>query len=123
MPPPGLRPGSMMNTVLWERGRLTAALFAVAFLVSAGVLAVWIDLRLPRLAPAEYPPALLHLLIASVANQLLDARAGSYVAGLSIPGSRVVAIVGVILPLVVYAALAALWTLKLAQRSLSGRVG
>ena len=112
----------MMEPVHAERGRLTAGLFAVAFLIAAGVLAVWIDLRLPRLAPKEYPPALLHLLVASVGNQLLDARAGSYVAGLPIPDSRIVAIVGVILPLVVYVALATLWTLRLAQRSLSGHV-
>ena len=100
---------------------ITAA-FAATFVLSAGVLAVWIDHRFPRLAPQELRPALLHLFIASLANQLLDAPLARLIAGSSLPQSRVVATVGVVLPLVVYAALAGLWTLRLAQRALSGHM-
>jgi hypothetical protein len=99
---------------------VSAGLFAVAFLASAGFLGWWFDQRFPRLAPADFRLALIHVFAATVANQLLDARASTFVAGLPIPGSRVVAVMGVILPLVAYAVVATIWTLRLAQRSLSG---
>jgi hypothetical protein len=94
-------------------------LFAVVFVVSAGALAFWIDQRFPRLGPAELKPALAQLFAATIANQALDAPIGGFVAS-SLPHGRIVAIVGIILPLVVYASLTALWVLRIAHRALSG---
>jgi hypothetical protein len=98
------------------------ALFAVTFVLSAVGLALWIDRRFPRLAPSDLKVALLHLVVAALANQLLDGPLSRLVAGSSMPHGRVVAVVGVVLPLVAYAALAAFWTLRIAQRALSGSV-
>lgn len=95
------------------------ALFAVVFVLSAGALALWIDHGFPRLAPGELRVALAHLFVAALANQLLDGPLAG-LAARSIPQGRLIAVVGVILPLVVYAALAAFWTLRIAQRTLSG---
>jgi hypothetical protein len=96
------------------------ALFAVTFILSAVALALWIDRRFPRLAPSELRVAFLHLTVAALANQLLDGRLAGLVASSFVPHARVVAVVGVVLPLIVYAALAAFWTLRIAQRALSG---
>ncbi|HYX85675.1 MAG TPA: hypothetical protein VE777_11950 [Gaiellales bacterium] len=101
---------------------MVSAIFAVAFLASAGILAIWIDTRFPRLAPHDFIPAFLHLGAAALANQLLDGPVGGFVARSTLPASRAVAVIGVVLPLVVYAALAGLWTLKLAQRALTGHL-
>jgi hypothetical protein len=99
---------------------MITVLFAVVFVVSAGALAFWIDQRFPRLGPAELKPALAHLFAATIANQALDAPIGGFVADSSLPHGRIVAIVGIILPLVVYASLTALWVLRIAHRALSG---
>jgi len=101
---------------------MITAIFAVLFILSAGVLALWIDHRFPRLAPGELKVALAHLVAAALANQLLDGPLAGVVARSSMPQGRVIAVVGVVLPLVVYAALAAFWTLRIAQRALSGSV-
>jgi hypothetical protein len=97
-------------------------LFAVLFVAAAGAVALWIDVRFPRLAPGELPSAMAHLFAAAFANQVLDGRLGGFIAGSSLPQGRVVAIVGIILPLVIYAALAALWVLRIAHRALSGHL-
>jgi hypothetical protein len=101
---------------------VATAVFAVTFLLSAGLLAVWIDLRLPWLAPTDFKVACVHLVAATVANDVLDGPIGGLVARSTLPASRMVAAIGVVLPLVVYAALAGLWTLRLAQRALSGHL-
>jgi hypothetical protein len=98
------------------------ALFAVAFVVSAVGLALWIDRRFPRLAPSDLRIALLNVGVAALANQLLDGPLARLVAGSSLPYGRVVAVVGVVLPLIVYAAVAAFWTLRIAQRAMSGSI-
>jgi hypothetical protein len=97
-------------------------LFAVLFVAAAGAIALWVDMRFPRLGPGELPPAMAHLFAAAIANQVLDGPLGGFVAGSSLPAGRIVAIVGIILPLVVYAALAALWVLRIAHRALSGHL-
>jgi hypothetical protein len=98
------------------------ALFAIAFIVGAVGLALWIDRRFPRLAPSDLRVALLHVVVAALTNQLLDGPLARLVAGSSLPYGRVVAVVGVVLPLIVYAALAAFWTLRIAQRAMSGYI-
>ena len=96
---------------------MLTAIFAVAFLASAAVLAVWIDMRFPRSRPADLKGALPHLFVASLANQALDSPLSGRIAGSSLPYARLAAL-GLILPLLVYAALAALWTIRSAQRAI-----
>jgi hypothetical protein len=95
------------------------AAFVGAYLAGAIGVAFWIDRRLPRLAPREFRGAALHLLAATVGNQLLDGPLGGLVAR-SAPAGPVMATMGVVFPLVVYVCLAAIWMLRLAQRALSG---
>jgi hypothetical protein len=65
--------------------------------------------------------ALLHLVAAGAANQLLDGTLSGVVVR-SVPHGAVAAVMGVVFPLVVYACLAAMWMLRIAQRALSGRL-
>jgi len=94
------------------------ALFALVYLAGAAAIAFWIDARFPRLAPSEIMPAMVHLFAAALANSLLDERLA--LAAASLPHGRLLAVLGVVLPLVVYVALAAIWVLKIAHRALSG---
>lgn len=96
------------------------AVFAVAYLAGAAAIALWIDARFPRLAPTDVMRAIAHLFAAAVANSLLDQRLA--VAVSSLPHGRLIAVLGVVLPLVVYAALAAIWVLRIAHRTLSGHL-
>ena len=95
--------------------------FALAYLAGAGAIAFWIDARFPRLAPQDVMYAMGHLFAAAIANSLLDDRL-AVAAATSLPQGRLIAVLGVVLPLVVYAALAAIWVLKLAHRALSGHL-
>jgi hypothetical protein len=95
------------------------AAFLVAYLAGAALLAFWIDVRFRRLGPSDLRWAMAHLFAAAIANELLDASLGGFVAS-SLPQGRLIAILGVILPLVVYAALATIWVLRIAHRALSG---
>jgi hypothetical protein len=96
------------------------AAFLLTYLAGAAVLALWIDVRFRRLAPGDLRWAMAHLVAATVANEALDARLGGFVAS-SLPHGTLIAIFGVILPLVVYA-LAAIWVLRIAHRALSGHL-
>lgn len=98
---------------------MIVAVFAVAYVAAAAALAFWIDQRAPRLAPTEFRWAVLHLVAAGAANQLLDGPLGGLVAR-SLPEGPVIATIAIVLPLVVYVCLAAIWVLRIAQRSLSG---
>jgi hypothetical protein len=95
--------------------------FVLAFLAGAAALALWIDVRFRRFAPSDLRWAMAHVVAATVANEALDARLGGFVAS-SLPHGTLIAIFGVILPLVVYAALAAIWVLRIAHRALSGHL-
>jgi hypothetical protein len=97
------------------------AAFVIAYLAGAAAVAFWIDVRFRRFAPSDLRWAMAHLVAATIANELLDASLGGFVAS-SLPQGSLIAILGVILPLVVYAALAAIWVLRIAHRALSGHL-
>jgi hypothetical protein len=97
------------------------AVFVLAYLAGAVAVAFWIDRRFPRLAPRDLRFGALHLVAAAAGNELLDGTLADAVAR-SVPHGAVVAVMGVIFPLVGYACLAAIWMLRIAQRALSGRL-
>jgi hypothetical protein len=97
------------------------AAFVIAYLAGAAMVAFWIDVRFRRFAPSDLRWAMAHLVAATIANEVLDASLGGFVAS-SLPQGSLIAILGVILPLVVYAALAAIWVLRIAHRALSGHL-
>ena len=100
---------------------MIVAAFVLAYLAGAVAVAFWVDRRFSRLAPGDMRIAVLHLVAAAGGNELLDGPLADLVAR-SVPQGAVVAVMGVIFPLVVYACLAAIWMLRIAQRALSGRL-
>ena len=81
------------------------ALFVPAFLVSAGLLALWIDVRFPRLAPESFSRRMLAAAAAVLALQVTPVLSGSAIAVYA-------GMFGIMLPVLITALLAALWMLR-----------
>ena len=89
--------------------------------VGAGAIALWIDVRFPRLAPSEIGTALVHV-AASVAVGYASGPAMHAVNTSDDSRTVLVAVFGIGFPAVVYCLLAGLWLIKAAQRTLSGHL-
>ena len=85
--------------------------FVLALTVGAGLLALWIHVRFPALAPERLPRTLAH---AVVAFALLLALPGVG----SSPAAVFAALFGLVLPALVYALLCSLWVLRHFQTAL-----
>jgi hypothetical protein len=84
--------------------------FVLALAVGAGLLATWIHVRFPALAPERLGRTIAHAGVAFVFLQLatrLGDSAGAYVA-----------VFGFVLPALTYALLTALWMIQHAQTAL-----
>jgi hypothetical protein len=89
--------------------------------LGAGAIALWIDVRFPRLAPQELATVVLNV-AASVA---VVYATGPVIQMLSASDDARVVMLGVFaiaFPSVVYCLLAGIWMIKLAQRMLSGHL-
>jgi len=91
---------------------MTNEIFVPAFVTSAALLALWLDLRLPMLAPASLRAIILHGALAFIALQLIP---GEHV----LPGGVYLLIFGIVMPALVYVFLVAIWFIRHAQRALS----
>lgn len=85
--------------------------FVLVLAIGAALLAVWTHARFPRLAPARLGRTVLHTACAVLVLHLLPFALDS---ALDVRLS----ILGVVLPAFVYAMLAAIWMLRLAQTTL-----
>ena len=92
----------------------------VAIVTSSALLALWSYLRWPGAAPNKFTDAVLRLIVALALLQVgvfaLDAAAGASHA------AAVVAIVGVVAPILAFMFLASLWIMKLFADQLKGYV-
>jgi hypothetical protein len=100
----------MYETVAREMGRDT---FLLLFVLGAAALAVWVALRLPRLAPPSFRWAWAHLgaslVVGAVLGPVLHA-----VPGLPSRLSVLAALFGIALPALTYMLLAGMWLVQLA---------
>jgi urea transporter len=80
-------------------------LFVPVFLVSAGLLALWIDVRFPRLAPESLSRRVLAAAGALLALQVIPILSGS-------AADVYAGLFGITLPVLITALLAALWMLR-----------
>jgi hypothetical protein len=94
--------------------------FAVTFVVSAGLLALWIDARFPNIRPRDTRGALIHLAVAFVFARVGSKLLGDSLISVGLPGARLIATIGIVLPGLVYACLAVIWLLKSVQAALRG---
>lgn len=90
---------------------MSKEMFALALALGAGLLAMWIHVRFPGVAPERMTKTLLHT---GAAFALLELTPGL---GGSVP-ARFALVFLFILPALVYALLCTLWVLKLAQAAL-----
>jgi hypothetical protein len=90
---------------------MSKELFVPALALGAGLLAMWVDVRFPGLAPERIGKTVLHTVLAFALLQLTPAFGGS------VPAKFALAFLFV-LPALVYALLCTLWMLKQAQAAL-----
>jgi len=97
---------------------MTLGLVVAAIGVGSALLALWVHVRFPKLAPQEYRVAIFHLLGAHIV-------ARSVVPGgmTLFTGRPFLAVFAVALPGLVYVFLSWLWLIRLAQQSLGGGFG
>jgi hypothetical protein len=89
--------------------------------IGAGAIALWIDVRFPRLGPDDLSKVMLHVL-ASIALGYATSPAYQALVGPEDPRLTLLAVFGLAFPAIVYCLLAGVWMIKLAQRSLSGHL-
>jgi hypothetical protein len=90
----------------------------MAFTAGTALLAVWSYVRWPGAAPATMRGAVIRVALALVLMQAGAAVLGSGVEAL--PGLTLVLVVAVVMPVLTFAFLAALWFLKLCADQVSG---
>jgi hypothetical protein len=99
---------------------VSVAVLLLAIVVSAGALTLWFHIRWPGAAPKSFTDAILRVLLGLALLQLgvvvLDAAAGSS------SGVAVLAVIGVVAPVLTFAFLASLWLMKLFADQLKGSV-
>jgi hypothetical protein len=88
-------------------------LFVVALAVGAGALALWADVRVPRLQPKELRGVLLHTFIAFAVLHVVAGWIGAPASGTL--AVAMAALLGIALPAIVYAFLAGIWAIRMFQ--------
>jgi hypothetical protein len=81
------------------------SLFPLVFLIGAGVLALWIDVRFPKLAPRSLARRLLAAAVAVLLLEAVPLAAGSAAAAYA-------TLFALVLPAFVLTFLAAVWVLR-----------
>jgi ABC-type uncharacterized transport system permease subunit len=100
---------------------VNAGLVAGLIGVGAGAIALWIDVRFPRLAPQEMVKVVLHVAV-SVALAYATTPAMKMVTASEDPRVVLLGIFGIGFPTIVYCLLTGVWLIKHAQRMLSGNL-
>jgi hypothetical protein len=94
--------------------------FVFLLAIGGALIALWIDARFPRLAPETLRASFVHAALAFVALAFVPAAIDPML-GAADAVVRVVAIFGVVFPVLVYAFLAFTWLAKPLVSSLPGR--
>ena len=93
--------------------------FVTCLLVAAGAIALWIDARLPNLTPTRLSRLTRHFAFALVALVVVLPLGTQVVSGEGTSGIRIfAALLGIVLPGLVYAMLVAVWLIKVMQQAL-----
>jgi hypothetical protein len=95
---------------------MTVYQFLVALALGAAAIALWINFRFPKLAPEGLMMAFLHVGVAMLVGMAIVPAADSLMAGTLPPVMRAVLLTFVVgLPALIYALLASIWVILLAQ--------
>jgi hypothetical protein len=92
--------------------------FAVALALGAGALALWTDVRVPRIAPQEMRGVVLHAMAAFVVLHFVAGAVGPLSGGTLV--MTLVAMIGIALPGLGYAFLASIWAIRMFHGAYAG---
>ena len=92
-----------------------AAVFVLAVVAGAALLAVWVDVRFPSLAPASLSGRMLALAVACLAADAGSRLFATVLTATPVDAGRALVAVGVLLPGLTVAFLAGLWLLRSLQ--------
>jgi uncharacterized membrane protein YedE/YeeE len=98
---------------------MTVEMVILCIAVGAGAIALWVDVRFPKLMPWSLRKLLVHLVIA-IAVVYVVGPAMDAVARSGLPASNLASVFCVAFPVLVYEFLVGAWMIKLAQASGAG---
>ena len=96
---------------------MSPEIFCIAFLFGTGAIALWVDVRFPKLAPEDLRRAMLRAGIAMAAGWMLFPRVWDAAVATS---PVLVALFAVAFPFLTYTLLSAVWAIKKLQAAMHG---
>ncbi len=97
---------------------MSPIIFGTAFAIGAGAIALWTDLRLPKLAPEEMRKIVMHTMASFIVLKVVAGAVGPIAASGPMGAMASVLLVG--LPAVVYAFLVGIWAIRMFQGAYAG---
>lgn len=98
---------------------MTVNMLIVCIAVGAGAIAMWINLRFPKLMPWSMAKLLLHLVVAFVCVYAVKPGI-ELILGSGLPAGRLIGVFAIAFPALVYNFLVCAWLIRLAQASGAG---
>lgn len=98
---------------------MTVSMFIVSIAVGAGAIAMWINLRFPKLMPWSMAKLLLHLVVAFVCVYAVKPGI-EMILGSGLPAGRLIGVFAIAFPALVYNFLVCAWMIRLAQATGGG---
>lgn len=98
---------------------MTVGTFIICIAVGSAAVALWINVRFPKLMPWKLGRLLMHLVIAFVGVYAVGPAMG-IVTESGIPAARLASVFAVGFPLLVYEFLVGAWLIRLAQATAGG---
>jgi hypothetical protein len=87
--------------------------------IGSGIVALWINVRFPKLMPWKMARLLAHMIVAFLCIYSVS-PAMAMVGGSGIPAARLTSVFAVAFPVLVYNFLVGSWVIRLVQASASG---
>lgn len=95
---------------------MTVSQFLIALALGAGAIALWINHRFPKLAPERLGTAIIHVGIAMVIGQAIFPAVDALFTANLPPLARAAVLTFIVgLPALIYALLASIWVILIAQ--------
>jgi hypothetical protein len=98
---------------------MTIEMFILCIAVGAGAIALWVDVRFPKLMPWSMRRLLVHIIVA-IAIVYVVGPAMGVVARSGVPAANLASVFCVAFPVLVYEFLVGAWMIKLAQATGAG---
>jgi hypothetical protein len=97
---------------------MKASEFLIALTLGAGALALWINVRFPRIAPGELRTAIIHVGAALLVGQALVPLVHASLPDMSAVVQALIMTFLIGLPALVYSLLSSIWIIRLAQAAI-----